>query len=230
MKKLIILFLLFSMFISAQDKVILDVVSGENLNNRVASDMQYVFQKFTKGEVHFDNGRKNSSMLNYNMLLGEMQFVDNETVLSLATLKDIQMIIINDRKFFPYNNSEFCEELYTTGDVRLCVKRNARPLEQSKPGAMGIETSTRSSTTFSSLDNDSGVRSDLEVQRKILVSVKDTYYLMNKGKYYQIKNQKSFTKLFPTQSSKIESYVIEHNTNFKNEDDLEALIAYCSDL
>ena len=218
------------MFISAQDKVILDVVSGENLNNRVASDMQYVFQKFTKGEVHFDNGRKSSSILNYNMLLGEMQFIDNEMVLSLATLKDIYMIIINDRKFFPYNNSEFCEELYTTEDVRLCVKRNARPLEQSKAGAMGIETSTRPSTTYNSIDNLSGVRNDLEVQRKILVSVKDTYYLMNKGKYYQIKNQKSFTKLFPTQNSKIESYVIEHNTDFKNEEELQALLVYCSNL
>ena len=229
MKKLIILFLL-PMYISAQEKVMLDVVSGEDLGNRVSTGMQYVFQDFTKGEVHFKNGRKNSSMLNYNMLLGEMQFLDNEEILSLLTLKDIQMIIINNRKFFPYNNSEFCEELHMTGDVRLCVKRNARPLEQSKVGAMGIETSTRSSTTYNSIDNNSGVRNDLEVQRKILVSTKDTYYLMNKGKYYQIKNQKSFTKLFPVHSAKIEAYVIEQDTDFKNEEDLEALIAYCSNL
>ena len=229
MKKLIILFLL-PMYISAQEKVMLDVLSGEDLGNRVSTGMQYVFQDFTKGEVHFDNGRKNSSMLNYNMLLGEMQFVDNEAILSLATLKDIKMIIINDRKFFPYNNSEFCEELHATEDVRLCVKRNARPLEQSKSGAMGIETSTRSSTTYNSIDNNSGVRNDLEVQRKILVSTKDTYFLMNKGKYFQIKNQKSFIKLYPLHSAKIEAYVIEHDTDFKNEDDLEALIAYCSNL
>ena len=232
MKKLIILFFLFPMFISAQDKVILDVASGEDLSNRVSSGMQYVFPEFTNGVVYFENGRKSGSMLNYNMLLGEMQFVDKEVVMSLLTLKDIQMIIIDNRKFIPYNESEFCEELITARDVRLCVRRNARSIERSKVGAYGTATATGSSTSYNSLvgNSNTGKQYDLTVQSKVLVSTNTTYYLMDKGKYYQIKNQKSFTKLFPVNSAKIEAYVKEHNTNFKNEDDLEALFAYCSNL
>jgi hypothetical protein len=55
------------------------------------------------------------------------------------------------------------------------------------------------------------------------------FYLLYKGKYIQVKDKKSFTKLFPGQKSRINEFVKKQKLNFKQEREksLIELSAFC---
>ena len=190
--------------------------------------MQYVFPEFTAGEV-FYKGRNGSGKLNYNMLLGEMQFVEKDQILSLANVKDVVMVNINNRKFYPFNDKEFTEELLTTGKNNLRVRYRGNAAQHSKKGAYGTSSSTSSITSYSSISGDNR-QYDLTVSENVLVTLNYFYYLAGtNGKYILIKNIKTFTKQFPAYRTQIEAFVKEHNTRFNNEEDLKVLLKYCSE-
>ena len=231
MKKSIFLLLLFPILAAAQNDEVIDIASGELLNEKVSSNVQYVFPEFLAGQVHFADGKRSANLLNYNVLIGEMHFVDNEDVLAFPDLSDILIVVVNKRRFFPFNKTEFCEEIYAIDDVRLCVRRKGRVMEKSKTGAYGMETSASSVKSYSSIGNSGdGRQHSIQVSGKVKVSVDNFYYFLNKGKYIQIKNEKSIIKQFPGHNAKIEAFVKEHKINIKDEDDLKELIAYCIDL
>jgi hypothetical protein len=229
MKKYIIILLLFPVLASAQKSEIVSAISGENLNEAVSASMQYVFPEFSAANVIFKNSPKAATMMNYNMLLGEMHFMKNDEVLALSDLNNVSVVVINNRRFYPFNSTEFTEEIQSTDDVKLRVRRKGNVAQHSKEGAYGMQQSASSITSYSSIENsDGGGRTNLNVKANVLISIRKFYYLVgHNGKYVQIRNQKSFMNQFPGNKSKIELFVKEHKTNFNKEDDLIELFEYC---
>ena len=230
MKKIICLLLLFPVWVSAQNSQIVEAYMDEDLSEKVSIHIQYLFPEFSDGEVYFKDAPKGGGALNYNMLVGEMQFMHNDAVMTLANVRDVSMVTINNRHFYPFNNSEFAEELWTTDKVRLRVRRKGSAVNYAQKGAFGTSSSTSSITTYNSIGTD-GRQFDLSIKADVLVSLKYFYYLVgSNGKYTQIKNVKTFTKQFPAHRTQIEAFVKEHNIRFDRENDLKALLAYCSGL
>jgi hypothetical protein len=188
--------------------------------------MQYLFPEFTEGEVFYKKN-KGGGKLNYNILLGEVQFLENDQVMALANVKDVVMMKIEDRRFYPFNKSEFTEELMSTGNYKLRVRRKGEVNRHSKKGAYGIESSTSAITSYSSISSNSQLY-NLKVQENVLVTLRNFYYLvLPKGKHTLINNAESFIKQFPAFRMPIEAFIKEHNTRFDNEDDLKALFIFC---
>lgn len=230
MKKYIFLWLLFPLCATAQNREIVEAASGEDLANKVSTHMQYLFAEFTNGDVYYKSAPKGSGLLNYNMLLGEMQFVQDGKLLALADVKDVIQVNIGNRKFFPFNDKEFAEEILSTGKGQLRVRRKGNAAQHSKKGAYGTSSSTSSITSYSSINSDNR-QYNLTVEENVLITLNNFYYLVGpNGKYTMIKNQKTFTKHFPGYNAQIEAFVKEHNTRFDNQDDLKALMEYCSKL
>ena len=228
MKKYILL-LLIPGWVSAQNRQIVEASSGEDLTRKASVQIQFLFPEFTGGDVYY-KGNKASGNLNYNMLLGEMQFLENNQVLALANVKDVMVVDINNRKFYPFNDKEFTEELMSTGAHRLRVRRKGTAAQYSKKGAYGTTSSTSSITSYSSIVSD-GRQFDLNVKEEVLISLNCYYYLVGtNGKYVLIKNIKTFTKVFPSHQTQIEEFVKENRTRFDHEDDLKALLEFCSKL
>ena len=229
MKRYIILLLLIPGWVSAQNRQIVEAGSGEDLSQKASTQIQFLFPEFTDGEV-FYNGYKGNGKLNYNMLLGEMQFLENNQVLALANVKDVMVVRINNRKFYPFNDKEFAEELMSTGNYQLRVRRKGNAAQYSKKGAYGTTSSTSSITSYSSIVSD-GRQFDLNVIEEVLISLNCFYYLVGtNGKHVLIKNIKTFTKQFPVYRTQIEEFVKDNRTRFDQEDDLKALLKFCSKL
>jgi len=229
MKKFVILLLLLPAWVSAQNREIVEAASGEDLTTKVSTQFQYLFPDFTNGEV-FYKGHNGSGKLNYNMLLGEMQFVENQQVLALANVEDVIVVTINGRNFYPFKGGEFAEELGSAGQVQLRVRYKGNAAQHSKKGAYGTSSSTSSITSYSSISSDNR-QYELTVTEKVLVTVNYFYYLVtSNGKYTLIQNVKAFTKLFPAYRNQIEAFAKEHKTRFNNGDDLKALLKYCGEL
>ena len=230
MKKYIFLWLILPILeVSAQNRQIIEASSGEDLISKVSTQFQFVFPEFTVGEVHY-KGHSGSGKLNYNMLLGEMQFEEKNQILALANVKDVVMVNINNRKFYPFNDREFTEELLTSGKFKLRVRYKGNAAQHSKKGAYGTMSSTSSITSYNSINSDNR-QYNLTVSENVLVTINYFYYIVGiNGKHTLIKNVKTFTKLFPEYRAQIEAFTKEHNTRFNNEDDLKALLRYCSEL
>ena len=224
---LLILMLLFPGWIFAQERQIIEANSNTDLTNKLSTQMQYIFPEFTDGQVFFLKASAGTGKLNYNMLIGEMQFLDNAEVLALVA-KEISEVNINNRRFFPYKGNEFAEELLSTDKYKLLVRRKGNVAPFAKKGAYGTSSSTSAITSYSSINSD-GNNYNLSVANDVLITVRYFYYLMGEnGKYTQITNTKTFTKLFPALRTQIETFVKEQKIRFDKEDDLKKLLVYCS--
>ena len=230
MKKYLFLLLLIPVLVSAQTRHVVEAVAGEDLSQVVSPQMQFLFPEFTHGDV-FYKGFKSSGKLNYNMLLGEMQFLENDQVMSLANVKDIVLLKIDDRRFHPFNErGEFTEELMSTDKCQLRVRRKGNVAQHSKKGAYGMDTSTSSLTSYTSIGVDNR-QYELTISEKVLISLNNFYYLVGtNGKYILIKNVKAFTKQFPAHRAQIEKFAKDQRIRFDNEDDLKTLLEFCSNL
>jgi len=231
MKKFLFLWLLIPVWVSAQNRQIVEATAGEDLTQVVSTQFQYVFPEFTGGDVFYAGMPKVSGILNYNTLLGEMQFLDqNGQVLSLANVKDVTMVNIGNRRFFPFKGNEFTEELMSTGKVQLRVKRSGNAAQHSKKGAYGTTSATSSITSYSSISSDSR-QYNLTVAENVLVTLNNFYYLVElNNKHILIKNITAFTKMFPTHRAEIEAFAKENNIRLNNGDDLKALLEFCGKL
>ena len=230
MKKYILLLLLLPVWVSAQNRQVVEAAAGGDISKSISRQMQYLFPEFTNGDVYFSSSTKGSGLLNYNMLAGEMQFMENGQVMAISNVRDVVLVNIGNRRFYRFNDREFAEELMTTGAAQLRVRRKATAAPHSKKGAYGMETSTSSITSYSSI-SEGGQHYNLTVAENILVTRKDYYYLVGtNGKYVLIKNAKTFTKQFPGYRAQIETFIKNNNIRLDNEDDLKALLQYCSKL
>ena len=230
MKKYLFLLLLFPGWIFAQDRQIIEVTSGDDLDERISYHLQYLFPEFTIGDVIYKDAPLGAGMINYNLLVGEMQFLADDEVMALANIRDIAMVYIDNRKFYPFNNKEFAEELLSTDKVQLRVRRRGSMVPYAKRGAYGASSPTSAITSYNSINNASQ-QHNLSVMGDVMVTLKYFYYLVGQnGRYTQINNVKAFTKLFPVHRAQIEAYAKENNIRFDNVNDLKVLLVYCNTL
>ena len=230
MKKYIVLLLLMPVIFraNAQEREIIEAVSGEDLNKRVKQHMQYLFPEFSDGFVYL-KGMRSAGKLNYNMLVGEMQFIDNENQVLALNTDDVQMVNIDNRKFYPFNKMEFVEELLVAGNLQLQIRRKGNVASHSKKGAYGMSSSTSAITSYNSIQGADRTH-NLSVIENVMISLNKFYYLVIDNKRFLIKNQKTFTKQFSQHKTQIEAFVKDQNISFDNEDDLITLVKYCNTL
>ena len=222
--------LFFSGWMFAQENQMIEASSGEDLSGKVSTSMRYLLPEFTDGQVFFKNSFLSTGKLNYNVLVGEMQFLENDEVRALET-KDIAVVKIDDRLFFPYRGNEFSEELLSAYTYKLRVRSKGSISPFAKKGAYGTTSSTSSITSYTSVSGSDGQLYNLSVAEDVLVTVRNFYYLVGEnGKYLQITNIKSFTKQFPAFRNQIEAFARENKIRFDNKDDLIRLLVYCSEL
>ena len=223
-----LLFVLIPLIVSAQKKEIVEAASGDDLTKMASVHMQYLFPEFSTGDVYYLGMPKGTGMLNYNMLTGEMQFMENGEVRALDNLKKVIVVTINNRKFYPFGEKEFVEELLSTPKGQLRVRRKGNVAQHSKKEAYGTSSSVSSTTSYSSI-NTEGQQYKLAVRENVMITLNYFYYLVGSNeKYVLIRNQKAFTKQFPEYKAQIETFVKEHHIDFNSEDDLKALLEYCS--
>ena len=104
--------------------------SGD-INKSMAPEQRFQYPSFIQGKVVFKDGREAVAQLNYNWVLGDMQFINaNGDTLSLtneATLKYITLAndsFFYDKQYLPANrrqrHSKACQK--SEAEVRRCQK------------------------------------------------------------------------------------------------------------
>ena len=182
-------------------------------NNAAQNDFM-MFNKFTSGEVYFDNGETIKAPLNYNTLNEEMMFIQAGDTLSLTNTHEIEKIVINNQSFVPSSKLAFYEKIEGKQSA-IYIKHLSRLVAKGKPAAYGGYSETTSTTGYSNYSNSTtGENRQLKVDENIRYKNYQFCFVKINGHYKNISNRKLLTKCFKSQKKEIEEYLIQNDIDF----------------
>jgi hypothetical protein len=185
----------------------------------------YLFPEFTKGTVLIKAGKPKELKMNYNLLTEEMIFEYPGKYLALTNIETIDTVIIQGRKFIP--SGKIFLELLVNSRVPLFAKYTCSITPPGKPSGYGGTSQTSSITVIDQLFS-KGRAYEMELPADYVVVPNTEYLLFKGGSFIRIYNIKQVLKVFPEKGTQIKDYNKKNKTDFKKQDNVISLIAFCN--
>ncbi len=222
-----IVILFFSYELHAQDSTVLFIPAGRSISEVATPKKIYRFPDFTKGKVYFRDSKITSGSLNYNYLIGEIEFIaaNGDT---LAIVKDqalnIKRIEIDSSVF--YYNGDYLEEVANFESGKIAKRQHYRLLKREKIGAYGQPSSTSAIESYSSFTGDDGIMAPKLIVRENVTLFKPVqYFIGDEFNTFLPATKKNILSLHPKNKKQIESYLRTNDVDFKNLEHLKKLFA-----
>jgi len=216
----------FTIHLSAQTTERIVIKAGEDISAALSSHGMYRFATFKPGIVKFKDGTFGKALLNYNVILNDIQFINpNGDTLALTDISLIDTIRIDSSVF--YYEKGYVQVINDYKDIKL-VMRQVNTFQYLKKGALGLPNPTVHTFSYEQVPSESYNGTRLLINEDIVVLKEISYYLVFK-KYRQTPAvYEGFLKAFPGLKQEIHQYVNENKIDFKLEGDLNRLLKFCS--
>jgi hypothetical protein len=219
------LFLIFYINLSAQDNKTIVVKAGTKVLDYFPVHERYRYQEFIQGQVVFKNGKSNNLKLNYNILLGEMEFIQSSDTLYIAKKKDIRFVVAQDT--FYYDNAYI--EVISGGQIKVGLNQYVKLKDVLKKGAYGTTSRSASIDTYNSMSAH-GMSFDLIPNEDIELQKTLEFYLSTPSGGFVQFNKKNVIQLFPERADNIKAYIKSNKVDFDSRDDLLRFAEYLRSL
>jgi len=229
MKKIIFFicsFLILNVSLSAQDTELIIVKAGTKILDHFPIQERYRYPEFISGRVQFRNGIYSETKLNYNFLLGEMEFIRSQDTLSIINKKDIRFIVVAQDTFF-YDKGYL--ELLSGGPVKVVLKQYIKLKEVQNKDTYGIASSGSATNSYGSLPAD-GNFYKLAANKDMIFQKTMEYYLATTTSGFVPFRKKNVMQLFPQKADTIKDYLKSNKVDFDSRDDLLRLADYLRSL
>ncbi|HJZ40760.1 MAG TPA: hypothetical protein VJ203_10375 [Bacteroidales bacterium] len=231
MKTTLILSLVIPWFITftaiGQEKQEIIVKAGTKIIDYFPLESRFRYHTFTPGKVFFKDGTYTGSRLNYNILYGEVQFIQKNDTLSIANTRDIKFVTIESDTF--YFDRGYVEIVLDMGKSKLGLKQYVKMVDKQTQAAYGMTSSVSATDSYNSIPSSSGYYS-LTVNEDISVRPVKDYYLGSEKEGFQLIRKKLIFQLFPESEDEIKQYLKNNEVNFNKEEDLMKLCMFLKDL
>jgi hypothetical protein len=217
--------LIFSISLSAQNGKTVIVKAGTKVQDYFSLQERYRYPDFIPGVVMFKNGKFSNINLNYNILYGEIEFVQSADTMAITKKKDIRNIAAQDTFF--YDNGYI--ELLSEGKLRVGLKQYIRIKDVLKTGAFGTTARSVSVDSYSSVSAN-GITYNLVPNEDIELEKMMEYYLMPSSGEFIPFTKKNVMQLFPQDEDKIKAYIKTNKVNFDSRDSLLKFADYLNGL
>ncbi|TKK68611.1 hypothetical protein FC093_10855 [Ilyomonas limi] len=199
------------------------VQGNDDINSSIPDSVKYKYSSFTSGRVTFKDGTKGSSFLNYNLLLGEVQFVSLKgDTLSLANENTIRSISINQDTF--YYDNVYLQFIAGNTSAKLAKSEKMRLADIKKRGGFENYTSSGGIENYSSLNI--GARTLHLTENKQLIFITHIFYYIGDPYYHFLPaTKRNVLKMFSKRKG-LAAYLNENKIDFSKEEDLKKLLAY----
>jgi hypothetical protein len=202
--------------VSAQYYQIIRVEAGTKVSEKFPVSVRYLYPQFVDGQVYMKTGGASPNKLNYNLLLGEIEFINGTDTMILSRKKDLNLIAVAQDTFI-YRNGYL--KLIHSGTVKVCLSDKIKLKDIVKKGAMGTANRTSSVDSYTILPVDYKLydvvyAEDLEFQRTL-----EYYILTASGELIQFR-KKNVLELYPEKEAEIQKYLKSNKVNFDKKDDL----------
>jgi hypothetical protein len=204
--------------------------NGENTVTLPYQD-SYLYAQFSPGVVHYRTGQPVNARLNYNLLLREIQFISPRgDTLALDQEHTIRQISLLGDTFIFDSNTGFIQVLGGDAPLRLAVSQYLQNAGIDKQGGYGQSTGVSSIKNLSSFSDNNSSISHLNMKGDVVYSLRKAYFLVDQNELTYAATRKRLIKLFPHQKKQIEEYLRQQPVQFDNQDDLQRLVVFCSNL
>ena len=207
------------------------VKSGEEAEKAIPATYKYRYETFRNGSVSFYDGRSATARLNYNVLLGEMQFIDlTGDTLSLADEQTIQHIKIGENTFYYDPKYGYLEVVAAYPAVKLALHQSFATISKEKKGAYDQSTGTSSIKNYNSYASGNTRLQKLEPDGDVLIAREVTYFLVDENRRVFQANKSNVLKLFAKHKKAISTYLEEKDVDFDKEEDIRQLLQFCNEI
>jgi len=213
--------------LSAQKEDLTTVKSGYRILDFFPFESRYRYPQFIQGRVIFKNNIFSSFKLNYNYLLGEVEFIQGKDTMVIVNKKDIRHIVIEKDSF--YYDKCYMEVVAHNGPIRIMLNEYIKLKEIQKKDSYGVSGTGSSTESYNSLPADGNyyklhANSDMVFQR-----MRD-YYLSTPDNGFQPFTKKNVLKLFPKNENAIKDYLKSNDIDFGSREDLIKLAGFLQSL
>ena len=218
--------LILNISLSAQKDELITVKAGTKVLDYFPFQERYRYPEFTKGQIFYKNNAVSATKLNYNLLSGEMDFIQRYDTLYLVKKKDILFITIAQDTFF-YDNGYI--EMISGGQVKVGLKQYFKLKEVLKKDTYGTSSSGSATTSYGSLPTE-GKFYKLVANEDLVFQKIQAYYLSAPSNEFVQCRKKTVIKLFPEEKDAIKAYLKTNKTDFNSVDDLLKLADFLQSL
>jgi hypothetical protein len=207
--------------------ILLFVISNSTLLSQEQENAvsHYIFPSFTKGKILLKTGISKEVMINYNSITEEMVFEANGTKLALANPEYVDTIYISGKKFITSGATYY--EVLENFRIPLLVSHLCRVIAPGKESGYGGTSETSAIKTTSTLYATGRIyEMKLPGDYRVLPYVE--FVLKKDNDFVRIFNANQVIKCFPGKKEAIKEFVKKNKTDFKKEDDVRRLIAFCN--
>lgn len=229
MKNLLSLMLIISICgnsVYAQMSSPIRIKAGEDLYQKMAKEI-YLYPAFMTGNILFRDGKTNEAKFNYNMLNGDIQFInDKGDTMSLANELTIKYVSIAKDSFF-YSDG-YLQLIAGNESAKVAKKQVIKIMDRQKIGAYDQPSSAGAITSINSLSSDRK-RFNLDIRQDVILAKQVTLYIGDKYNHFFRASKKNLLKNYATNEKELTEYFKNNDVNFYNEKDLTRLVAILKD-
>ena len=218
--------LVLNISLSAQKNELITVKAGTRILDYFPVQKRYRYPVFTDGQVFYKSNAVSSTRFNYNLLSGEMEFIQLYDTLSIASKKDILFIAVAKDTFF-YDNGFI--ELISGGPLKVGLKQYFKLKEVLKKDTYGTSSSGSATTSYGTLPAGGQFYKLIANEDLVFQKIQD-YYISSPSNEFVPCRKKTVINLFPEEKDAIKAYLKSNKTDFNSVDDLLNLADYLQGL
>lgn len=191
------------------------------------SAQMYLYPSFEDGTIVYKNGQKFQRRLNYNRMLGTVQFIDEKRdTLVIASENDVKSVKIGDG-FFLFEPG--CMQLIHDGRIKLLKSEKLEVTEPQQIGAMGIPTSTGGISSYNQIFTARGVY-QLAINEVLVCRKMTSFFISADDKEPVPASRQNILKAAGAKQNEVKQFMNARKTNFDRESDLIDVMNYISGL
>jgi len=216
----VFIFMMISLNISAQEEKRFTVSPGKSITEVLSAGEIFLYPEFVKGKAVLNSGSVHEEKLNYNIILGEIQFIGSgKDTLTVSDPGSISYFVLAADTF--YFNNGYYKLIKNDRNIKLLSKHYTKLVDVRKQSGYGTTSSTSSITGYSSIYsvNDQELYK-LKASDEMLYSIRTEYYFRNLNDEIVPATRKSVLKMFPDQADKIKLFIKDQAIRFTNKEDL----------
>lgn len=212
----------------AQNRERYIVKPGEVPQKVLPAEAVYYFPGFVSGEATLRAGGKATQKFNYNYLLDEMQFLSvTGDTMTIAEPHLILVIKIDSVSY--YFDRGYLRELCQSNGYTLALRERLVQGDLKKESAYGTTSGTSSINSAQNISDGNSQIVKLEARREIIFIKSSVFFLGDRYNRFVRANKKGFASVFPEKKKVMETFIKEQKINFNNLEDLQKLLAFCSE-
>jgi hypothetical protein len=202
------------------------VETGTHVSEKFTYAVRFLYPQFTDGEVVMKTGSVSQSKLNFDLLLGEIEFLSDKDTLMIARKKDLNMVTVA-RDTFIYRGGYL--KLIHSGTVKVLLRDKFKVTDIVKKGAMGAPNRSSAIDSYTAIPTDKNLLALVPTEDIVFRRTLEFYILTANGDLIDFR-KKNIMELYPQKESEIQKFLKSNKINFEEQADILKLADFLATL